>query len=360
MKVAKLSFSLIVLLMLFVSCSYNKDRFHKVFSFESISEIKSLEGVKHEFVELINPKKIELKNKFLIIGESRRIDDYNFPIHIIDKVKMKYLSGKGKIGFGPGEISDAYGIGVSGKDSMLWVYSALEKRFSKFNIYDQEQLSKYQIKQDENFFMATAMAWSSDSSVVCRMANDPKKFVEFKIDGTRLAGYGLWQNLEVGEELNDFNMGQLNHGWFKGNREKNIYVNAGYNRDHIEILHKRKGEIYTIDGPRNEIPKYKFVSGGKGRLNRLIIDEDNPKAYRDVCIGDEYIYGLYSGYTRKEILREGKYANDIFVFNYQGDIIDHYKIDISLSAFTVDDKSGKIYGITADENPGIAVFNVPD
>ncbi|MBD8489817.1 hypothetical protein IFO69_13750 [Echinicola sp. CAU 1574] len=317
-----------------------------------------MKGEKFEFDELLNPKKIVIKNEFLIIGESRRIDEDDFPIHIIDREKMEYFSGKGKIGFGPGEISDAYGIDASGEDSVLWVYSALEKRFSKFNIYDQENLSEYQIKQTESFFMATAMAWSSDSSMVCRMANDSCKFVEFKIDGTRLAGYGLWQDLDVGEELNDFNMGQLNHGWFKGNRVNNIYVNVGYNRDHIEILHKRKGVVYTIDGPRNELPKYHFVSGGKGNSNVLIFEEDNPKAYRDVYIGDQFIYGLYSGHTRKEILKEGKIAKDIFVFSFEGDVIDHYKIDRSLSAFAVDESGGKIYGITTDENPGIAVFEL--
>ncbi|UCS95056.1 TolB-like 6-bladed beta-propeller domain-containing protein [Echinicola marina] len=349
------------LLITIFSCGKENEesKYYRSFEFESVDDPIHLRAKKYNFKELINPKKIELKNELIIIGESRRINDYNSPIHLIDKRNLKYFSGKGKIGFGPGEISDAYGIDASGEDSVLWVYSSLEKRFSKFNIYDKKHLSEDQIKQAENFFMATAMAWSSDSSVVCRMANDSCKFVEFNIDGTRLGSYGLWQDLNVGKDLNDFNMAELHLGWFKGSKNRDIFVNASYYRDHIEIFNRNEGMVYSVDGPRNEIPEFHFVSGGKGKSSVIIIDEENPVAYRDIYIGEQYIYGLYSGYTRKEMLREGKFAQDIFIFNLKGEFRSSFTIDIPIRALAVDEQSRKIYGITADENPGIAVFEMP-
>lgn len=334
------------------------DRATKRFSVESMPKVLILEGRKHSFEQIIMPEKLLVKKNHLIIGEHPKTNLVIPPIHVIDHTSMEYQFSKGVIGFGPGEISDVWILDEGNLENTFWVYSATEKRFSEFSLLDTLYLSDRQIKQSGSFFLAIAMAWSSDTTVICRSANDEHQFVEYHIDGTRLGGYGCWKDFLVRREMNDFMMGDLHQGWFKGSQQKGIYVSAGVRRDRLEILHKKEGEIIMVDGPENRIPKFKIVSG-PGQSPAVIVSADEAYTYRDVCIGDKFIYGLYCGRTNKQIMETNENAMEIYVFDFEGNIQGELRLDMSIRTLAVDEVSGKIFGVTTDEDPGIAVFDLP-
>ncbi|MEX2566806.1 MAG: BF3164 family lipoprotein [Cyclobacteriaceae bacterium] len=330
----------------------------KSFSKESIPESIALLGKKYYFDQLKMPLNLIIKDRYLIVGESRRIPSEFSPVHVIDHRTMEYKMAKGMIGFGPGEISDAWILDPGSEEETFWVYSAMEKRFSEFNLNDTLALSHNQIKQSGDFFMAVLMTWASDSTVMCRLANDEHQFVEFHIDGTRVREFGLWKDMLVRKDLNDFMMAQLHKGWFKGDLRNNIFVSAGIYRDRLDILNKSSGEILTINGPENKIPEFKIVSG-QGQSPGLIVDINEPYAYKDIYIGDKFLYGLYCGRTVKQMREGNETATEIYVFDKQGNIQYEFKLDQSISSLAVDEISRKLFGISTDEDPGIIMFDMP-
>ena len=224
------------------------------------------------------------------------------------------------MGFGPGEITDSFGLDGGSREGSFWVYSAMGKRFSEFNLNDTLRLSHHQVKQEEGFFMAISLAWSSDSTVMSRLANDRHRFVEFHIDnGTRVGDYGLWTDILARKDLSDYMMAELHQGWLKGNQEKDAYVSAGMFRDRLEILNKNNGEIISVDGPTNFIPKFDIVSSTT-QSTAIIVDINEPLAYLDVYITDDNIYGLYSGRTERQLQEGDLHATEIYVFDLEGNI----------------------------------------
>lgn len=347
------NFPLFFCLISFLSCGGPDDPKVKTFSWESIPETVKLTGKKHYFEQLKMPENLLIKDDLLIVGESGKLPSEFPPIHIIDHKTWDYKISKGVIGFGPGEISDSWILDKGSKKESFWVYSVTEKRFSEFNINDTVSLSHNQIKQEDEFYMAIAMAWASDSTVMCRLANDKNQFVEYHINGTRVGGYGLWGDFLVRKDMNDFMMGDLHQGKFKGNQQKKIYVSAGIFRDRLEILNKNSGKIIMVDGPENFIPKFKIID------RNVIVDYDEPYAYRDVYISDDHIYGLYCGRNVKQLREGNEDSTEIFVFDLEGNIQYEYKLDHSIRRLAVDEASKRIFGVTTDEDPGIVVFEMP-
>jgi len=244
-------------------------------------------------------------------------------------------------------------------ENTFWVYSSMEKRFSEFNLEDTTSLSSNQIKQEGDFFMAMAMKFSSDSTVMCRMVNDPFRFVEFSLDGQRIKNYGKWKDILVRKDFSDYMMAELHMGYFQGNQGNQTYAYASAYRDRLEILDKKSEQIYLVDGPYNFIPEFTISTSG-GNSNGVIVDINEPMAYAAVVVSDDYIYGLYCGRTFREVREASEYATEIYVFDLQGTIICELKLDTSIRALAVNEQAGKLYGITTDEDPGIAVFDLPD
>jgi hypothetical protein len=340
-----------------VSCSNNKQSNFR-FKSEPIPLTLNIEGKKHIFNELIVPYKIHFENNLLIVGEGRRNSPKNAPIHLIDKKNWTYLHSKGISGFGPGEISDVSGIESGFNDRSFWTYSMMSKNFSEFDITDSSMLAEKQIKQEESFFMAIHLTWHTDSTVVCRLANDEFRFVIFHIDGTRLKSFGKWSDILERNDFNNFLMSDLHSGYLKGNPNKGIFAVGNFYRDRLEILNLNKGNVITVDGPFNQSPKFEIM-GGKGQSQSIVIDWDEPLAFLDIYVGNEFIYTLYSGQTEKKINQTAEVAKTIFVYNFEGIILARLDLDTSINAFCVDEKVQKIYGITTDKEPGIAEFNIP-
>ncbi|GAB3652004.1 hypothetical protein GCM10028791_21360 [Echinicola sediminis] len=317
-----------------------------------------MESKKYYFEELVSPRNIINKGDYLVISESRRINSEMPMIHILDSKSLSYYQSKGVMGFGPGEIPDVFVLDPGFDDSTFWVASGMAKTFSEFNLKDQKQLSNQQIKQEGGFYMTAQMCRTSDKTVVCRMTNDPHQFVEFDMKGNRLKSFGDWKNDPLSKGLNDYMMSELNKGWMSANAKADVFVSVGIYRDRIELLRKDLGAITTIDGPKLTVPRYKLVNGGKGGA-ALVVDYDEPLSYLDVTVGDQYFYALYCNKNEQKIRKEGDYGARVFVFDFNGNLVNEYELDRSVRAITVNSDRNIIYGITTDEAPGIAVFELP-
>lgn len=329
----------------------NKNPYEKNFDRSVIPNVSLLKGEKYFFEEIKMPGGLLFKQNKLIVSDQSGMD---YLTHVVDTDRWEYLYPMGVVGYGPGETAHVWTI-ESGPDSdSFWIYNLTDKLFSKYPLEETaEKLAISQIKQNEDFFLAMGLTWSSDSTVMTYLANSEDRYVEFKTDGTRLAGYGKWKDLIPGNH-SDHIIASVHQGKLTGNLKTDKFLKACILRDRLEIVDKEDGSIISIDGPISHIPKFKVSGSGSSEVE--IIQPDQPLAYMDAYLGDRLVFGLYSGKTDQEIMDLGRGETEIFVFDLRGNVLALFNLDTPITAFTIDEAPQRIFGITADEDPGVVVY----
>ncbi|MDF2156444.1 BF3164 family lipoprotein [Algoriphagus sp. CAU 1675] len=320
-------------------------------------EITQLESKKVYFKELINPEKVRYKKGKLVVSESPRVSPELPLIHVIDADNMIYMFSQGKNGFGPGEISDATGFDFGSNDSTFWVYSAIEKRISEFSLFEQSELAMHQIKQPVNFFKAYSCLYLTDSTFLGMFVDSPYRLIEFGLNDDFEKGYGSQENFTERTDLDNFNLSQINDGWFNSNSDKTVFAIASIYYDKIDLFDARTKEFKTIYGPDPEVFDFELHYDESGPS--VIWSRDIPYQYRDIEITKDRIYALFGGISGPEIKKTSEIARTLRVYDFDGNLLEHYLLDRSLRSIALDIENKKIYGITTDSDPGIAVFTIP-
>ena len=341
----------LVYLTVLISCS-QKDS-------ETSSVVKEyeLKSEKHFFENILSPWKIDQKGEFLIIQESYKIPSDKPLIHLIRKNPLSFYSSKGVIGEGPGKITDADIFDPGLSDSSFWINAVMSKKMAQFNLYDTSRLSIREFRQPENMLFAYTIYLTPNQSFLGMVADSPNKLIEFDFEGNKLEGYGTWEQIPKKPEMDNFLLMTYNKGRLKSNQEKRFFVKASVYRDRIEIFDYKNKTFKIVDGSKLELPEAKI--SGSGPNSVLVFSMDQKYSYWDVAVGQEMIYALFSGRSQEEFQTTGKNSNVIFVLSTDGEVLAKFSLDKSIMGLTVDETLGKIYGITTDEDPGIAVFDIP-
>ena len=127
---------------LFLGCA-EKDVERHVFSLDDLPAPSKLIGTKHLYDELLIPYKIHFTGNYLIVAESKKVE--NDKIHILDTRNRKYVSSKGIDGLGPGEITQVQQIEHISEIEEFWSFDVEQLLFSKFEISDSSKLSSEQV-----------------------------------------------------------------------------------------------------------------------------------------------------------------------------------------------------------------------
>jgi hypothetical protein len=305
--------------------------------------------------QLIVPDKIRFNAGLLYLLESPSMESTLPPIHVLDGDKMEYLKSMGRIGFGPGEISDASSIDFD-KDEII-VYSAIDKKISYFSL-DSNQLASKQLKQKNGFYRAYSVLNYSDSSFLGLTVDSPSRFVLFNSRGDSIASFGILENYSKRKDLDHFNVAQLNMGWFSVSPSKSYYAVANIFTNRIDLLVKKTSEVQSIYLNPKAITNFDLIADQSG--HSVHWDLSSPYFYRDVVVTDQYIFGLYGGISERKIQSNSDIAKTVFVFTIEGKLIAKLNLDVSINSLAVSDDLSRLYGITTDANPGIAEFKMPN
>ena len=317
----------------------------------------ALTGEKIYFPEILSPWKIDQKGEFLIIQESYRIPSDKPLIHLINKKSMTFFASKGVIGEGPGQITDGDIFDPGLSDSTFWINAVMSKKMAQFNVYDTSRLSVREFRQPEHMLFAYMMYLTPNQSFLCMVADTPNKLTEFDFDGEKVGAYGTWEQIPEKPEMDNFLLMNYNKGRLKSNQEKQYFVKASLYRDRIEIFDYQTKTFTNVDGPRLELPDAQI--SGSGSNSALVFSMDQKYGYKDIALANKFIYCLYSGRSQQEIQETGKDSETVYVLSKKGEVIGKLMLDKSIRGITVDESLGKIYGITTDADPGVAIFDIP-
>jgi hypothetical protein len=308
------------------------------------------------FNELLNPQKVYVKGDHIIIFERNGLSEDQAPIHLIDLNNFKYLSACGKIGFGPGELPDAYNFDFGFNDSTFWVYSALDKKINEFSLFLDNELALDQIKQPEQFYKVYTALFSEEEKFIGLQVDSPNRFVEFDLFNQQEKGYGKLKNFTDRKIEDSFLLSQLNMGWFASSQNKNVFGVAYNFFPVVEIFHKDTDQFYYFIKDESFSPKFE-IQGNAGN-DFIIWDLNSPYQFRDIWITDEHVFALFGGFSENQIQKQSIVAKQIYKLSLKGELIEIYNLDRSINNFAVNTTEDLIIGITTDENPGIAIFEI--
>lgn len=315
-----------------------------------------LGGNKKVFPQILNPNKIRIKSDKIVILESYSSVGELPVIHVVDREKMEYLHSIGKLGFGPGEISDASSVEFGSSDSTISIYSAVDKKVSQFPLRPVE-LATSQLKQKNYFIKAYAVLGFTDSTYLGLAVDSRARLLEFDSKGDSISSFGKNENFSSRNDLDLFNLAQINMGWFGANDKKTYFAIASIFTNRIEIFDRKNKSITTIYVAPKEHTKFDLIPEANGYSVHW--DLSSPYYFRDIVLTDTHVFALYGGFSEQQIQSNAVIAKTVYVYSLAGDFVAKFNLDTSITSIAVDQNLSKMYGISTDEDLGIIEFDLP-
>lgn len=343
----------LALLAMFFSCAKKKNDLYQIkkFSYENIPITQNLIGSKVKIEGLVFPRIILNLKDYLVVCEHKA----DTSLHIINKKNLKIESQVGIMGRGPGEIGISRLLLPADSAQEFWVYQVEVKKIDKFDIATGNIFSEESIQLKDKLSYATNFVFSSDSTYMTILVDGNEKFVEFNKKGEIINTYDTWDHM-LDKKLPYSIISSIHQGMLNVSKDKQYYTFAGIEVDRIEVLNKNTGKVTSIRGPLHHIPKF-VVDNSPGYPMALVNQETSLYTYLNTVSGATSFYALFSGIGSIEVNSSAKFCNDIFVFDYDGNIKARYILDTSIAYMAIDEDARKIYGLTFDGEPGIVIFD---
>lgn len=348
----KLNIYLIVLVLIFVSCIKEKENSSNIVFHLPTSSIE-LSGESFESDSLIKPHLINEIDGAIVVYD--RLSES--PIKIFDRSTLKFKKSLGVKGFGPGEIPDIRNLNPSEEPGAFWVYSAMSKMHSKFTLDQKQKVSENYFKQPESLILAISMISTTDSTFLVKMVDDKFRMIHVTKDGERLGEFGNWDELRVRPDMDNFNMHELYSGNLSYNSQSKVAVHYSIFVQHLDIVNLNKQKIYSISNGNDKLPKFDVV--GPSNNSRVVVDIDEPYAYRDVYVGEESFFALYCGRNQAEINQHYFLPSKIFQFDFNGKLISSFVLDRPIRSFVIIKERNELVGISMDEESTLVRYKLP-
>ncbi len=334
------------------SCSSQNDSKVVInLKFEDFEQSKHLVGKKYLYDSILNPRNVLIKNNFLVVSTQGTGN----LLHLINLKNLEYIQSKGIQGQGPGEISSMIWELDRGIDqNTFWAYDLNSKTNHEFEINSDSKYPIKSIKQRQDWFMGFSIHLIEKNKFISYVTRDNFKFGIFDSTGNRISSFGPWSDEKVTDEKTGYLLLGLNQGPIDFNSKNKTLVHSRLNFELLEISNLETGKIISIYGPKNYEVKYEiFDSNGFPSAD---VDSDIPMGYSDIFVGKNSVFAVYIGKPNSLINSSKEISKSIFEFSLQGKPLSHFTTNYSIRSIAVDEEAKKIYTITEDKDPGLAVF----
>ncbi|MDD6209784.1 MAG: BF3164 family lipoprotein [Bacteroidales bacterium] len=122
-------------------------------------------------------------------------------------------------------------------------------------------------------------------------------------------------------------------------------------------------DICNIDGKKIEEVKnicyyYPKVHIDEGKTASVAYARDNDMGFEDVEVTNDYIYVLFSGRKYSEEGADAFTCHNLLVFDWTGNPVKAYELDIPLTYISYDEKERAIYGIGYNPEAVLVKYNL--
>lgn len=290
----------------------------------------------------------------LVVYDLHSGDSYT----LFDKNTGEYITRFGTIGQGPGEIpSGCYGYLLKKKFSVfddqmriVMKYNLDSLRNNNEKVYPM-RLAKYKMP---NVQISRLIA-IDDSTFFCAGTYKSKyQYILFD-KNSKILAYGIEVYNAADSAFNMYTRYLANQGDLVLRPGKNMFaysVNFSSNLDIIEIVN---GKIELKKSLRLGDPIYKSMSNGI--YQSVDLTEDSQVGYINLSATDRYIYALYSD---KKIYENGRKSNTILVFDWEGNAVKKYSLDVDAYYIAIDEVDQTIFAAVkkADGGWSVVCYNI--
>ncbi|MGM0946350.1 MAG: BF3164 family lipoprotein [Bacteroidota bacterium] len=319
-----------------------------------------LNGKKYEIEEITNPRGLLLIDDFILVYEQKNIYDNKF--HVIDKKSGNFLRSKGKDGMGPGEITVISQIEEAKESGKVWAYDPEIRKFSKYDLRDSSLLAEEEFRSPETSFFLTELTWTKNQSLFGGAVDGMTKYLHLTREGDTLHLMGNWRDhvkswgLPNGYQPEDLDANLISsifQGPIKSSPNGEMVVKAGMSVDYIDIINLDGYHTKTIIGPSPELQH--FDIGYSMNYQMPDFGMNSTLRYLDVYSGEKTFFVLFFGKPYRELSNPDN-LNRVFEFDYEGNILNQYQLDMPVYGIAVDEENKVIYGVTVDREPNLVRF----
>lgn len=342
-----------ILTILLVGCTGSeKTRYAdcSTFSWKDVGNEIKLEGYELNLSDILTrPMRISISDSTLILLNN----DNEKMIQLIDLNNEKEIGCYGSFGSGPTDmISPRY---VYKKDSVLSIYDSGLLRFNQYIIAGDSILKLKNSIQYTSFFEDVFIL--SDSILVASVLDLRLKKISFFQRDSLLNTIGDYpstkDNTFSSEGLAQMEGFSSSFAW---NCSKKKIAVAYKLTDLIEIYDENGILESRTHGPDIFYPSKIVKNIGNTQKVTANIGEERDAYFSPIATSKE-IYVLYSGRFYRP--GEKNYLLDrLFVFDWDGNLLRQYKLDIPIFRFVIDENKQILYGITDSPEFRIVRFNL--
>ncbi|MGY6557927.1 MAG: BF3164 family lipoprotein [Nitritalea sp.] len=349
--------TLLFFVVIFFQCCNSKQekfRFEITESYNDYKNIVDIEvtPIKGQVLELNNtlvrPRSINLSNDTLYVATNSEED----LIQIFTKDGI-FITSFLKKGFGPNEAMSVMNfnkIKVNSFQNGFLIYDGMKNSVFTLN---SGILSEFKMNK-----LFQGIIPFEDSLVISQNLDSNQRFSVINLKGEIIESFG--NVLKHPASNNSFILNQAYFSYMDVGKSANLFISTSRLTDQIEIYDlTTKNLTRTIRGPKFYDPI--FTEGMQNNNPIFIQNEKGRFSYIDVIFGEEYIYGLFSGYSREENPDKANSGEFLFVFDFNGVPVKVFKLDHTLLKFEIEESSYKIYGvdIKSYNEEKIIIFDLP-
>lgn len=359
--ILKIKFILWASILLFIcfSCSEKK-----------INEIEPIGSTKVTQLKAEKVKKIEEDNEFselAVVGKNLILLDRSQSeiFQVYSTSNFEKLGSFGKEGDGPDDFSLPKFVknSVSEKSDEFWIFDPNKKRFQNIKV-NKNLTSGYSLK--ENIIMDPKILGSFDINIMPSGKIIGKNPIEGKGSfylfdpETREI---FWQ--EFHPKIPDESLFKKSKAFVYNSlllhNEKNKKIAQAmyyFNQVHIYDENANLEKTFTVGD---------LITPDLSEESRSFIPPSLLNSFVDLKATDTYIYALYTGLKQSELREtEENFYSTIYKLDWNGNLIETYKLELLLNLITLDPLNNKIYGLhfksdkgSFERVPEIYQYNVP-
>lgn len=334
---------LILLFILFYSCSDDKSLNFIIYeSSEAEKNIYQYQpfklkgqnlGLTNDSI-LYSPRDIDVSGDTLLVTDSKG----DYLILLFDLTNSQLLGSFNAKGYGPNEMMDAPFAQFLSKnrlnayDITLSKVNTLEVSEKSIKITNQYKVPRmvYNVHAISDS-VVLGLTYTGDSRLVRinRKSNEEIPIGDIpKIDNSNIPKHILGQAFDSKLHLSS---------------DKSFAIISNRYSDQIEIfdLNNVEENPIIIKGPDFFNPVIKIANRGESTV--LAQNDEMRFGYVDLYTAENYIYGLYSGNSRKEKPGVAHYGDKVLVFDFEGNFKALFILDRNVLRIAVDAKSHRLF-----------------
>lgn len=150
--------------------------------------------------------------------------------------------------------------------------------------------------------------------------------------------------------------GMAYQGVFRSNPSKDKFVYAANSADILYFYSVTSKDIDLVRKYEYNYPEY--ITRVQGESRATPMSPTNNRTFVDVTTSDKYVYLLYSGRNFKEIGLKAFEGGTIYVFDWEGNPVQKYILNIPITCFCVNPNDTELFAFSNMPEPTLVKFSM--